>query len=231
MNSNNNIVNRTPTTYKKINGKEIGFFVDTKNEYGFNQNPDPDGTGGEPTWLATTDGMTLLLTNPNRSAMITFENTLGLMLSRDRQPTGRMLADILARSFADTQMTSFGFGRGAEAVSPYQVLSNYTFIFNQLAKNRANALYKAGLTDDENDATKKFVPNEFKIKGIDKYMNSWYNLRSGSDGGMYAAHDIYGAPKFGAWKQSITGNMILDQSEDNSTSNTIVEDTMKFLTE
>ena len=231
MNSNNYIVNRTPTTYKKINGKEIGFFVDTKNEYGFNQNPDPDGTGGEPTWLATTDGMTLLLTNPNRSAMITFENTLGLMLSRDRQPTGRMLADILARSFADTQMTSFGFGRGAEAVSPYQVLSNYTFIFNQLAKNRANALYKAGLTDDENDATKKFVPNEFKIKGIDKYMNSWYNLRSGSDGGMYAAHDIYGAPKFGAWKQSITGNMILDQSEDNSTSNTIVEDTMKFLTE
>ena len=48
---------------------------------------------------------------------------------------------------------------------------------------------------------------------------------------MYAAHDIYGQPKFGAWKQSITGNMILDQSEDNSTSNTIVEDTMKFLTE
>ena len=139
------------TQYKKINGKEIGFFVDVKNEYGFNENTEPDGTGGYPTWLATTDGMTLLLTNPNRSAMITFENTLGLMLSRDRQPTGRMLADILNRSFADTQMTSFGFGRGAEAVSSYQVLSNYTFIFNQLAKNRANALYDSGLTDDKND--------------------------------------------------------------------------------
>ena len=231
MNSNNYIVNREPNTYKMINGKKVGFFIDEKNEYGFNQNADPDGTGGEPTWLATTDGMTRLLSNPNRSAMITFENTLGLMLSRDRQPTGRMLADILARSFADTQMTSFGFGRGAEAVSPYQVLSNYTFIFNQLSKNRANALYKAGLTDDKNDTTKIYAPNDFKIKGIDKYVNAWYNLRSGPDGGMYAAHDIYGQPKFGAWKQSITGNMILDQSEDNSTSNTIVEDTMKFLTE
>ena len=231
MNSNNYIVNREPNTYKMINGKKVGFFIDEKNEYGFNQNADPDGTGGEPTWLATTDGMTRLLSNPNRSAMITFENTLGLMLSRDRQPTGRMLADILARSFADTQMTSFGFGRGAEAVSPYQVLSNYTFIFNQLSKNRANALYKAGLTDDKNDTTKIYAPNDFKIKGIDKYVNAWYNLRSGPDGGMYAAHDIYGQPKFGAWKQSITGNMILDQSEDNNTSNTIVDDTMKFLTE
>lgn len=231
MNANNYIVNREPTTYKMINGKKVGFFVDENNEYGFNQNPDPDGTGGEATWLATTDGMTRLLSNPNRSAMITFENTLGLMLSRDRQPTGRMLADILGRSFADTQMTSFGFGRGAEAVSPYQVLSNYTFIFNQLATNRANALYKAGLTDDKNDTTKTYAPNDFKIKGIDKYVNAWYNLRSGSDGGMYAAHDIYGQPKFGAWKQSITGNMILDQEEDQNSSNNIVDDTMNFLTQ
>ena len=231
MNSNNYIVNREPTQYKKINGKEIGFFVDVKNEYGFNENTEADGTGGIPTWLATTDGMTLLLTNPNRSAMITFENTLGLMLSRDRQPTGRMLADILQRSFADTQMTSFGFGRGAEAVSSYQVLSNYTFIFNQLAKNRANALYQAGLTDDKNDATKQYSPEDFKIQGIDKYVNSWYNLRSGSDGGMYATHDIYGQPTFGAWKQSITGNIILDQEEDKKSSNDIVGDTMQFLTQ
>jgi len=231
MNDNNYIVNRAPDAYKMINGKKIGFFVDEKNEYGFNQNTDPDGTGGEPTWLATTDGMTRLLTNPNRSAMITFENTLGLMLSRDRQPTGRMLADILNRSFADTQMTSFGFGRGAEAVSPYQVLSNYTFIFNQLAKNRANALYDSGLTDDKNDTTKQYSPQNFKIQGIDKYVNSWYNLRSGDDGGMYSAHDIYGQPTFGAWKQSITGNIILDQEEDKKASGDIVGDTMKFLTQ
>jgi hypothetical protein len=110
-------------------------------------------------------------------------------------------------------------------------LSNYTFIFNKLAKNRANALYQAGLTDDKNDASKIYSPQDFKIQGIDKYVNAWYNLRSGDDGGMYAAHDIYGQPKFGAWKQSITGNIILDQEEDKKASGDIVGDTMKFLTQ
>jgi hypothetical protein len=56
-------------------------------------------------------------------------------------------------------------------------------------------------------------------------------LRSGDDGGMYSAHDIYGQPTFGAWKQSITGNIILDQEEDKKASGDIVGDTMKFLTQ
>jgi len=176
--------------------------------------------------------MTRLLSNPNRSAMITFENTLGLMLSRDRQPTGRMLADILQRSFADTQMTSFGVGRGAEAVSPVQVLSNYTFIFNQLAANRANALYASGLTDDKNDTTKAYNPSAFKIKGIDKYTNAWYNLRADKkEGGQYAAHNIYGQPEFWEWKQGIEGNIIMDQQENKKSSDDIVNDTMNFLTQ
>lgn len=227
MSSAGYIVNRAPTpgATKEVNGKTLEFFIDTDNEYGFNR------PGGEATWLVTNDSMSRLLSNPNRSAMITFENTLGLMLSRDRQPTGRMLADILARSFADTQMTSYGFGRGSESVSPYQVLSNYTFIFNQLAANRANALYAAGLTDDKNDTSKIYNPAYFKVKGIDKYMNAWYNLRSGPDGGQYAAHDIFGQPKFGDWRQGIEGNIIMDQQENKNNSNDIVNDTMKFLTQ
>ena len=227
MSSAGYIVNRAPTpgATKVVNGKTLEFFIDTDNEYGFNR------PGGEATWLVTNDSMSRLLSNPNRSAMITFENTLGLMLSRDRQPTGRMLADILARSFADTQMTSYGFGRGSESVSPYQVLSNYTFIFNQLAANRANALYAAGLTDDKNDTSKIYNPAYFKVKGIDKYMNAWYNLRSGPDGGQYAAHDIFGQPKFGDWRQGIEGNIIMDQQENKNNSNDIVNDTMKFLTQ
>ena len=228
MSSMNYIVNRTPSpgATKKVNGKVLEFFIDTENEYGFNK------PGGEATWLVTNDSMTRLLSNPNRSAMITFENTLGLMLSRDRQPTGRMLADILGRSFADTQMTSYGFGRGAEAVSPYQVLSNYTFIFNQLAANRANALYASGLTDDKNDTGKIYNPSAFKIKGIDKYMNSWYNLRSDpKEGGQYSAHNIYGQPEFWEWKQGVEGNIIMDQQENTKSSDDIVNSTMKFLTE
>ena len=228
MSSAGYIVNRTPTpgATKEVNGKTLEFFIDVDNEYGFNK------PGGEATWLVTNDSMTRLLSNPNRSAMITFENTLGLMLSRDRQPTGRMLADILQRSFADTQMTSFGVGRGAEAVSPVQVLSNYTFIFNQLAANRANALYASGLTDDKNDTTKTYNPSAFKIKGIDKYMNAWYNLRADKkEGGQYAAHDIYGMPEFWEWKQGIEGNIIMDEQENQQSSNDIVNQTMNFLTQ
>ena len=228
MSSAGYIVNRTPTpgATKEVNGKTLEFFIDVDNEYGFNK------PGGEATWLVTNDSMTRLLSNPNRSAMITFENTLGLMLSRDRQPTGRMLADILQRSFADTQMTSFGVGRGAESVSPVQVLSNYTFIFNQLAANRANALYASGLTDDKNDTTKTYNPSAFKIKGIDKYMNAWYNLRADKkEGGQYAAHDIYGQPEFWEWKQGIEGNIIMDEQENQQSSNDIVNQTMNFLTQ
>jgi len=228
MSSAGYIVNRAPTpgATKEVNGKTLEFFIDVNNEYAFNK------PGGEPTWLVTNDSMTRLLSNPNRSAMITFENTLGLMLSRDRQPTGRMLADILARSFADTQMTSFGVGRGAESVDPKQVLSNYTFIFNQLAANRANALYDSGLTDDKNDTTKTYNPAAFKIKGIDKYTDAWYNLRADKkEGGQYAAHNIYGQPEFWQWKQGIEGNIIMDEQENKQSSDNIVSNTMNFLTQ
>ena len=228
MNSVGYIVNRAPTpgATKKVNGQVLEFFIDVDNDYGFNKK------GKEPTWLVTNDSMSRLLSNPNRSAMITFENTLGLMLSRDRQPTGRMLADILQRSFADTQMTSFGVGRGAESVDPKQVLSNYTFMFNTLAANRANALYDSGLTDDKNDTTKQYSPQSFKIKGIDKYMNAWYNLRyDKKEGGQYAAHNIYGKPEFWEWKEGIEGNLIMDHEENKQNSGDIITDTMNFLTQ
>jgi len=232
VNSNSNpqgyIVNRSPTpgATKKVNGKILEFFIDVENDYGFNR------PGGEPTWLVTNDSMTRLLSNPNRSAMITFENTLGLMLSRDRQPTGRMLADILGRSFADTQMTSFGVGRGAESVDSKQVLSNYTFIFNTLAANRAQALYASGLTDDKNDTSKQYSPQSFKIKGVDKYMNAWYNLRyDKKEGGQYASHNIYGQPEYWEWKEGVEGNLIMDHEENKESSGNIITDTMNFLTQ
>ena len=229
MTSNDYIVNRTPNHYEKINGKQVGFFIDVDNEYGFNENTDSNGKGGTPTYLATKGGMALLLENPNRSAMITFENTIGLALSRDRQPTGRMLADILGRSFADTQMTSYGFGRGKEAVSTTQVLSNYTFIFNQLAGNRTNALRDAGLTNDPEDKSRQYSPDDFRIKGIDKYMQAWYGLRAGKEGGDYATHDIYGQPTFGTWRQSIGGNINMDHSENKQSTDSIVNKTMELL--
>tara|TARA_R110000772_G_scaffold74825_1_gene162842 strand:- start:3136 stop:3624 length:489 start_codon:yes stop_codon:yes gene_type:complete len=159
--------------------------------------------------------------------MITFENTLGLMLSRDRQPTGRMLADIMKRSFEDTKMTGLT-GRSAD---PYKVISNYGFIFNELKAHREAALGFAGYTNDPLEGraeggTKIYAPNEYEIKGMDKFASLYYQLRHGPNGHRYAGHNI-GTMDYGAWKQSIGGNLQLDDAENNQTSEDITNDVME----
>jgi hypothetical protein len=144
----------SPNYFMNINGKEVGFFIDAENKYGRNANAQyvngKQVEPGEATYYATQDGLTRLLQNPYQNQMITFENTLGLMLSRDRQPTGRMLADIMKRSFEDTKMTGLT-GRSAD---PYKVISNYAFIFKELKAHREKALGFAGYTNDIEKAHK-----------------------------------------------------------------------------
>ena len=222
----------SPNYFMKIDGKEVGFFIDAENKYGRNSNPqyvngkqvDP----GEATYYATQDGLTRLLQNPYQNQMITFENTLGLMLSRDRQPTGRMLADIMKRSFEDTKMTGLT-GRSAD---PYKVISNYAFIFNELKAHREKALGFAGYTNDiaestQNGKNKIYAPSEYNIKGMDKFASLYYQLRSNPvDQHRYAALNI-GTMDYGAWLQSIGGNIQLDNAENNKTTEDITNDIME----
>tara|TARA_R110000744_G_scaffold91783_1_gene178029 strand:- start:3342 stop:5315 length:1974 start_codon:yes stop_codon:yes gene_type:complete len=226
----------SPNYFKEINGKQVGFFIDAENKYGRNVNAEyvngKQVEPGEATYYATQDGLTRLLQNPNQNIMITFENTLGLMLSRDRQPTGRMLADIMARSFTDTKMT----GLTGRAADPYKVISNYAFIFNELKSHREKALDFAGYTNDieqstQGKGTKIYAPEEYNIKGMDKFASLYYQLRnSKSDGYRYATQNI-GTMDYGAWVQSIGGNMQLDNAENNKSVNSITDDAMKLLTE
>ena len=222
----------SPNYFMNINGKEVGFFIDAENKYGRNSNPqyvngkqvDP----GEATYYATQDGLTRLLQNPYQNQMITFENTLGLMLSRDRQPTGRMLADIMKRSFEDTKMTGLT-GRSAD---PYKVISNYAFIFKELKAHREKALGFAGYTNDvaestQNGGVKIYAPREYDIKGMDKFASLYYQLRHNKiDGYRYATHDI-GTMDYGAWVQSIGGNLQLDNAENNKSTEDITNDIME----
>jgi hypothetical protein len=176
--------------------------------------------------IVTADGLKMLLDNPNRQTMITFENTLGLMLARDRQPTGRMLSDIITRSFRDTKMTGFG---DSEATSPVQVLNNYTNIFNQLSQNMDRALRSAGYTDDKEEADKyglNYAPDNFRIKGLDKFYNAYYGLRA--DDGRYN-QEINGAPLYGAWYQSISAGLNQDSKEDNAQAGDIYNNVMEQL--
>ena len=228
----NFIVYEAPTTTINVGGKQVGIFVDTNNSYGMNEGARYSEDGktlidpGIAQQIVTADGLKMLLDNPNRQTMITFENTLGLMLARDRQPTGRMLSDIITRSFRDTKMTGFG---DSEATSPVQVLNNYTNIFNQLSQNMDRALRSAGYTDDKEEADKyglNYAPDNFRIKGLDKFYNAYYGLRA--DDGRYN-QEINGAPLYGAWYQSISAGLNQDSKEDNAQAGDIYNNVMEQL--
>ena len=216
MESRDYIVYEAANATQVIGGVEVGFFIDKNNKYGFNDGAvyaDDDRTlidPGEAAWIPTRSGIEMLLDNPNRLATKTFETTLGLMLARDRQPTGRMLADVLRRSFEETKMTGLG---GDLSTSPVQVINNYVRIYGQLYKNMNNAFSAAGVTDDEdvgNQPGWTYDPISFKIDGLDKFVSSYYQLRYNDE--RYN-QEIEGGPLYGAWVQSIGGNIQMDNNE------------------
>ena len=219
MEDNNFIVYESPEAYQVIGGQEVGFYIDHTNKYGFNTNPvykngeliDP----GEKAWIPTRKGIDMLLDNPNRLVTKSFETTLGLMLARDRQPTGRMLADVLRKSFAETQMTGLG---GDLTTSPVQVINNYTSIYNQLYRNMKHAYNQAQITDDQDIAQGQgwtYDPQSFKIDGVDKFIGSYYQLRwNNGNGNSLYNQNISGGPEYGEWVQSMGANVQMDHNED-----------------
>jgi hypothetical protein len=219
MEDNNFIVYESPEAYQVIGGQEVGFYIDHTNKYGFNTDPvykngeliDP----GEKAWIPTRKGIDMLLNNPNQLVTKSFETTLGLMLARDRQPTGRMLADVLRKSFAETQMTGLG---GDLTTSPVQVINNYTSIYNQLYRNMKHAYNQAQITDDQDIAQGQgwtYDPQSFKIDGVDKFIGSYYQLRwNNGNGNSLYNQNILGGPEYGEWVQSMGANVQMDHNED-----------------
>ena len=217
-----------------MGGQKVGIFRDIGNKYGRNEGAKyaEDGVtlidAGTPAEYVTWDSMKMMLKNPDRSALMTFETTLGLMLARDRQPTGRMLADVLRRSFAETRLTGFG---DSVYTDPDQVIEGYTFIYKQLYNNMIDALDGAGYTSDyELSQTKglTYAPDAFKIKGIDKFKNSYYQLRTTDTEGIFK-HDIPGAEAYGSYWQSIQGGIDSDHEENKKESKNIKQNTLDQL--
>jgi hypothetical protein len=217
-----------------MGGQKVGVFLDRGNKYGRNEGAKyaEDGVtlidAGTPAEYVTWDSMKMMLKNPDRSALMTFETTLGLMLARDRQPTGRMLADVLRRSFAETRLTGFG---DSVYTDPDQVIEGYTFIYKQLYNNMIDALDGAGYTSDyELSQTKglTYAPDAFKIKGIDKFKNSYYQLRTTDTEGIFK-HDIPGAEAYGSYWQSIQGGIDSDHEENKKESKNIKQNTLDQL--
>ena len=182
---------------------------------------------GEKAWIPTRRGIEMLLDNPNRLITKTFETTLGLMLARDRQPTGRMLADVLKKSFSETKLTGFG---GELTTSTPLVINNYVDIYGQLYRNMKNALHNAKVTDDQDVARQsdwEWDEDAFEINDLDKFVSSYYQLRYAGDA-RYNQH-IEGASEYGAWVQSVGGNIQLDHNEDMGNTSDIHSSIMKEL--
>ena len=213
-----------------ISGMEIPVFIDVEDKYGGNGlNQDRYGTelqdGGYGTdangnpiraYIVADSFTKLLQSGSERSVLETFQTTLGLMLARDRQPTGRMLADVLRRSFADVELTGVG-GRTTDQA----VVQNYMRIYNQLHNNMTGALRLAGQTPENN-------PSAFTIEGTKNLENSYYNwLQQPANRGEYLRPDVSGGIGQKEWASSLQGNIEMNQQEEVNQSKITVDSLTK----
>ena len=218
-------VRETANGTMNIGGVEVPVFIDRENKYGGNGlTQDRYGTalGGDDYGVDTNgqparayvvaDTFTKLLqSGGERSVLETFETTLGLMLARDRQPTGRMLADVLRRSFEDVRLTGIG-GRTTDKA----VIQNYVRIYNQLYNNMSGALTLAGYDKEKQ-------PDFFTIEGSKKLENAYYNWLSNNPEERALNLDISGGMGYADWMKSFEGNIQVDHNENMQQSETTYE--------
>ena len=133
------------------------------------------------------------------------------MLARDRQPTGRMLADVLRRSFEDVRLTGIG-GRTTDKA----IIQNYVRIYNQLYNNMSGALTLAGYDKEKQ-------PEFFTIEGSKKLENAYYNWLSNNPEERALNLDISGGMGYADWMKSFEGNIQVDHNENMQQSETTYE--------
>ena len=208
-------VRETANGTMNVGGVEVPVFIDKNNDYGGNgltQDRYGAALGGDDYGVDTSgnparayvvaDTFTKLLqSGGERSVLETFETTLGLMLARDRQPTGRMLADVLRRSFEDVRLTGIG-GRTTDKA----IIQNYVRIYNQLYNNMSGALTLAGYDKEKN-------PDFFTIEGSKKLENAYYNWLSNNPEERALNLDISGGSGYADWMKSFEGNIQVDHNE------------------
>jgi len=106
------IVNDAPNAtmgdiWTDYRGPNIPIFIDRKNAKGQNIGVSSEKPYGTPAVYLVKSELQRMFTDPDIPGMQVFERTLGLLMARSRQPTGRMLADVLRTSFEDASVTGF----------------------------------------------------------------------------------------------------------------------------
>jgi hypothetical protein len=160
------------------------------------------------------------LFDPRKTQLEIFETTLGLMLARSRQPTGRMLADVLRRSFKETQMTSI---LDYASNSPEAVIGKYMGLYNEIYTNMTGALDMAGFIPSEDARTRSgqiVAPKSFNVPGSLEMAQQYYTMRDfemrqGNSLYNTFGHDILGIdiPSYGDWAGGLGAVVGVDNAE------------------
>ena len=197
----------------EVQGGDFGAIDVSGAPYGYDKNDNPIKA-----YVIQGQFEKILKSGPQRTVLETFENTLGLMLARDRQPTGRMLADVLRRSFEDVALTG---KRAAGGVSP---IVNYVRIYNQLYDNMGRALKYAGRSPETH-------PNLYKIDGSKELENMWYDYltKDGRTLNRRLKFDISGGQSYDNWFHGNTGNIKMNHQENKATSGNYYEQLQQSL--
>ena len=197
----------------EVQGGNFGAIDVSGAPYGYDENDNPIKA-----YVIQGQFEKILKSGPQRTVLETFENTLGLMLARDRQPTGRMLADVLRRSFEDVALTG---KRAAGGVSP---IVNYVRIYNQLYDNMGLALKYGGRSPETH-------PNLYKIEGSKELENMWYDFltKDGRTLNSRLKFDISGGQSYDNWFNTNTGNIKMNHQENKVNSGNYYEQLQQSL--
>ena len=196
----------------EMNGEQVGMYRDDTGKYG----------KGKGALFFTKGTLSKILFDPRKSQLEIFETTLGLMLARNRQPTGRMLADVLRRSFREVETASL---LDYASNDPRAVIGKYMSIYKELYNNMAGALNMAGVvaTEAERAPGLEWAPDLFNVPGAANMANMYYGLRQQDPSYSTYGVDVpgMGIPAFDVWSQGNTGtitqdNVITNQNTQNA---------------
>ena len=161
-----------------------------------------------------------VLFDPRKSQLEIFETTLGLMLARSRQPTGRMLADVLRKSFNDTKMTSI---MEYASNSKEAVIGRYMSLYNEIYTNMTGALNMAGFIPSEDARTRSgqmVAGKSFNVPGSKEMAQQYYTMRNWEMRQGNSLYNTFGQnilgidiPSYGDWAGGLGAVVGVDNQE------------------
>ena len=191
------LVNRPadPDYKMDLGGQMIPVFVDWNNDFGMNaggitstsRDTSLIGINGIRSYMVK-EGFDKFFDTSTIGRMDLVSRTIGIGFSRSRQPTGRMLADVLQGSLKDAKYTGIGSDPKADR---WAVLTAHVEIINQLYDKVDTAYGNAGISNLEDVSNKLSVnynsdlryiakfsdQGRWKIRKLREFANKYYTLK------------------------------------------------------